>query len=125
MKEFANWLTTLDWSVIATTLIGLATAWGGSFVGLVIGIIKTRASKINFEKELKELGIELKEEQLKQIIKMREDIINSLDDIQKTLLLKQDENAQARLEAIKQLSIDAEDALKEVEEMTCYTKGLN
>ena len=125
MKEFANWLTTLDWSVIATTLIGLATAWGGSFVGLVIGIIKTRASKINFEKELKELGIELKEEQLKQIIKMREDIINSLDDIQKTLLLKQDENAQARLEAIKQLSIDAEDALKEVEEMTGYTKGLN
>ena len=125
MKEFANWLTTLDWSVIATTLIGLATAWGGSFVGLVIGIIKTRASKINFEKAIKELGIELKEEQLNEINKMRDNIINSLDDIQKTLLLKQDENAQARLEAIKQLSIDAEDALKEVEEMTGYTKGLN
>lgn len=125
MKEFANWLTTLDWSVVATTLIGLATVWGGSFIGLVVGIIKTRATKINFEKALKELGIELKEEQLNQIIKMREDIINSLDDIQKTLLLKQDENAQARLEAIKQLSLDAEDALKEVEEMTGYTKGLN
>ena len=125
MKEFANWLTTLDWSVIATTLIGLATAWGGSFVGLVIGIIKTRATKINFEKAIKELGIELKEEQLNEINKMRDNIINSLDDIQKTLLLKQDENAQARLEAIKQLSIDAEDALKEVEEMTGYTKGLN
>ena len=125
MKEFANWLTTLDWSVIATTLIGLATVWGGSFIGLVVGIIKTRATKINFEKAIKELGIELKEEQLNEINKMRDNIINSLDDIQKTLLLKQDENAQARLEAIKQLSIDAEDALKEVEEMTGYTKGLN
>lgn len=125
MKEFANWLTTLDWSVIATTLIGLATVWGGSFIGLVVGIIKTRATKINFEKAIKELGIELKEEQLNEINKMRENIINSLDDIQKTLLLKQDENAQARLDAIKQLSIDAEDALKEVEEMTGYTKGLN
>lgn len=125
MKEFANWLTTLDWSVIATTLIGLATVWGGSFIGLVVGIVKTRATKINFEKALKELGIELKEEQLNEINKMRESIVSSLDDIQKSLLLKQDENAQARLEAIKQLSQDAEEALEEVEEMTGYTKGLN
>ena len=56
---------------------------------------------------------------------MRESIVSSLDDIQKSLLLKQDENAQARLEAIKQLSQDAEEALEEVEEMTGYTKGLN
>ena len=125
MKEFANWLTTLDWSVIATTLIGLATVWGGSFIGLVVGIVKTRATKLNFEKALKELGIELKEEQLNEINKMRESIVSSLDDIQKSLLLKQDENAQARLEAIKQLSLDAEEALEEVEEMTGYTKGLN
>lgn len=125
MKEFANWLTTLDWSVIATTLIGLATVWGGSFIGLVVGIVKTRATKLNFEKALKELGIELKEEQLNEINKMRESIVSSLDDIQKSLLLKQDENAQARLEAIKQLSQDAEEALEEVEEMTGYTKGLN
>ena len=125
MKEFANWLTTLDWSVIATTLIGLATVWGGSFIGLVVGIVKTRATKVNFEKALKELGIELKEEQLNEINKMRESIVSSLDDIQKSLLLKQDENAQARLEAIKQLSQDAEEALEEVEEMTGYTKGLN
>lgn len=114
MKEVFEWISKLDLSVIYTAIIGFATTWGGSVLALTIAFIKQRTKNFNYQKALETLKIELSEEQASKIDEMKNTLITELDKISKGLIAREDENAQARMEAINQITKDVEEANKEL-----------
>lgn len=114
MKELFEWISKLDLSVIYTAIIGFATTWGGSVLALTIAFIKQRTKNFNYQKALETLKIELSEEQASKIDEMKNTLITELDKISKGLIAREDENAQARMEAINQITKDVEEANKEL-----------
>lgn len=114
MKEVFEWISKLDLSVIYTAIIGFATTWGGSVLALTIAFIKQRTKNFNYQKALETLKIELSEEQTSKIDEMKNTLITELDKVSKGLIAREDENAQARMEAINQITKDVEEANKEL-----------
>lgn len=114
MKEVFEWISKLDLSVIYTAIIGFATTWGGSILALTIAFIKQRTKNFNYQKALETLKIELSEEQTAKIEEIKNTLIVELDKVSKGLIAKEDENAQARMEAINQITKDVEEANKEL-----------
>lgn len=114
MKEVFEWISKLDLSVIYTAIIGFATTWGGSILALTIAFIKQRTKSFNYQKALETLKIELSEEQTAKIEEIKNTLIVELDKVSKGLIAKEDENAQARMEAINQITKDVEEANKEL-----------
>lgn len=114
MKEVFEWISKLDLSVIYTAIIGFATTWGGSILALTIAFIKQRTKSFNYQKALETLKIELSEEQTAKIEEIKNTLIVELDKVSKGLIAKEDANAQARMEAINQITKDVEEANKEL-----------
>lgn len=114
MKEVFEWISKLDLSVIYTAIIGFATTWGGSILALTIAFIKQRTKNFNYQKALETLKIELSEEQTAKIEEIKNTLIVELDKVSKGLIAKEDANAQARMEAINQITKDVEEANKEL-----------
>lgn len=114
MKEVFEWISKLDLSVIYTAIIGFATTWGGSILALTIAFIKQRTKNFNYQNALETLKIELSEEQTAKIEEIKNTLIVELDKVSKGLIAKEDENAQARMEAINQIAMEVEEANKEL-----------
>lgn len=128
MKEVFEWISSLDLSVIYTAIIGFVTTWGGSVVALVIAFIRQRTKNFNYQQALDKLKIQLSDEQTAKIEELRKTIVAELDTISKGLISKENEHAQARMEAINQMTKDVEEANKELQEAfnsTAMIKELN
>ena len=128
MKEVFEWISSLDLSVIYTAIIGFVTTWGGSVVALVIAFIRQRTKNFNYQQALDKLKIQLSDEQTTKIEELRKTIVAELDTISKGLISKENEHAQARMEAINQMTKDVEEANKELQEAfnsTAMIKELN
>ena len=85
MTEFIEWLKGLDYTAIYTMLGTLVTAWGGSIVALVIGLLKQRTKNFNYQQALEKLQLKLSQEQTDKIEALRNDIIASLNEVQKNI----------------------------------------
>ena len=65
MEAFIEWLKGLDYTAIYAMLGAFVTAYGGSIVALVIGLLKQRTKNFNYQQALEKLNIDINEEQTK------------------------------------------------------------
>jgi hypothetical protein len=127
MNEFIEWLKGLDYTAIYAMLGTFATAWGGSIVALVIGLLKQRTKNFNYQQALETLQIKLSQEQTDKIEALRVDIVNSLGEIQKNIIIN-NENANAeRMAVINTIVEEANASLDELKQLSSdeTLKGLN
>lgn len=127
MNEFIEWLKGLDYTAIYAMFGTLATAWGGSIVALVIGLLKQRTKNFNYQQALEKLQIKLSQEQTEKIEQLRADIVKSLGEVQKNIIVN-NENANAeRLAIINQVVEEANASVEELKQLSSddSLKGLN
>lgn len=127
MTEFIEWLKGLNYTTIYTMLGVFVTAWGGSIVALVIGLLKQRTKNFNYQSTLDTLQIKLSQEQTAKIEALRNDMVNMLTDVQKNIIAN---NTQANEERMKVINTIVEEANASVEELRQLSadetlKGLN
>ena len=127
MNEFIEWLKGLDYTAIYAMLGTFATAWGGSIVALVIGLLKQRTKNFNYQQALEKLQIQLSQEQTDKIEQLRADIVASLGEVQKNIIVN-NENANAeRMAVINTIVEEANASVEELRQLTAddSLKGLN
>lgn len=127
MTEFIEWLKGLDYTAIYTMLGTFVTAWGGSIVALVIGLLKQRTKNFNYQQALEKLKIQLTQEQTAKIEQLRNDIIASLNEVQKNIIVNNDHANAERLAVINQVVEEANASVEELKQLTAdeTLKGLN
>lgn len=118
MTEFIEWLKGLDYTAIYAMLGTFATAWGGSIVALVIGLLKQRTKNFNYQQALETLQIKLSQEQTDKIEALRVDIVNSLGEIQKNIIINNDQANQERIAVINTIVEEANASLDELKQMS-------
>jgi hypothetical protein len=79
MNELIEWLKGLDYTALYTMLGTFVTAWGGSIVALVVGLLKQRTKNFNYQQALEKLQLKLSQEQTDKIEALRNDIVNMLN----------------------------------------------
>ena len=127
MTEFIEWLKGLDYTAVYAMLGTFVTAWGGSIVALVIGLLKQRTKNFNYQQALETLQIKLNDEQTAKIEALRSDIIASLNEVQKNIIVN-NENANAeRMAVINQVIEEANQSVEELKQIASdeTLKGLN
>lgn len=127
MNEFIEWLKGIDYTTLYAMLGTFLTAWGGSIVALVIGLLKQRTKNFNYQQALEKLQIQLSQEQTDKIEQLKADIVNSLSEIQKNIIVN-NENANAeRMAVINQVIEEANASVEELKKLTAdeTLKGLN
>lgn len=127
MNEFIEWLKGLDYTAIYTMLGTFVTAWGGSIVVLVIGLLKQRTKNFNYQQALEKLQITLSQEQTNKIEELRKDIVNSLSEIQKNIIANNNQANEERMAVINQIVEEANASVEELKQLTAdeTLKGLN
>jgi hypothetical protein len=127
MTEFIEWLKGLDYTAIYAMLGTFVTAWGGSIVALVIGLLKQRTKNFNYQQALEKLQITLSQEQTNKIEELRNDIVNMLGDVQKNIITNNDLANAERMEVINKVVEEANQSVEELKQLTAdeTLKGLN
>ena len=127
MNEFIEWLKGLDYTAIYTMLGTFVTAWGGSIVALVIGLLKQRTKNFNYQQALEKLQIQLSQEQTNKIEELRKDIIESLSEVQKNIIVNNNVANEQRMAVINTIVEEANQSMEELKQMTSdeTLKGLN
>ena len=127
MEEFINWLKGLDYTVIYAMLGTFATAWGGSIVALVIGLLKQRTKNFNYQQAVEKLKIQLTQEQTEKIEALRNDIVSNLSEIQKNIIKQNTQAQDERMAIINQIVEEANQSAEELKQLTAdeTLKGLN
>lgn len=127
MNEFIEWLKGLDYTAIYAMIGTFVTAWGGSIVALVIGLLKQRTKNFNYQQALEKLQIKLSQEQTDKIEELRKDIIASLSEVQKNIIINNDNANAERMAVINQIVEEANASVEELKQLTAdeTLKGLN
>lgn len=127
MNEFIEWLKELDYTAIYAMLGTFTTAWGGSIVALVIGLLKQRTKNFNYQQALETLQIKLSQEQTDKIEALRIDIVNSLGEIQKNIITNNNTANAERMAVINTIVEEANASVEELKQMSSdeALKGLN
>lgn len=127
MNEFIEWLKGLDYTAIYTMLGTFTTAWGGSIIALVIGLLKQRTKNFNYQQALETLQIKLSQEQTDKIEALRVDIVNSLGEIQKNIITNNNTANAERMAVINTIVEEANASLDELKQLSSdeALKGLN
>lgn len=127
MEEFINWLKGLDYTAIYAMLGTFATAWGGSIVALVIGLLKQRTKNFNYQQAVEKLKIQLTQEQTEKIEALRNDIVSNLSEIQKNIIKQNTQAQDERMAIINQIVEEANQSAEELKQLTVEEtlKGLN
>lgn len=127
MTEFIEWLKGLDYTAIYVALGTFVTAWGGSIVALVIGLLKQRTKNFNYQQSLDKLNVKINQEQTDKIEALRNDIVNSLSEIQKNIIANNNQANEERMAVINQVVEEANASVAELKQLTSdeALKGLN
>lgn len=127
MEQFIEWLKGLDYTTIYTMLGTFVTAWGGSIVALVIGLLKQRTKNFNYQQALEKLQITLTQEQTNKIESLRNDIVASLNEVQKNIIVNNNQANEERMAVINQIVEEANASVEELKQLTAdeTLKGLN
>lgn len=118
MEEFINWLKGLDYTAIYTMLGAFVTAWGGSIVALVIGFLKQRTKNFNYQQALAKVQIELSAEQTAKIEQLRADIVANLNEVQKNIIVNNNNANAERMAVINSIVADAQTSVEELKTLT-------
>lgn len=127
MTEFIEWLKGLDYTAIYVTLGTFVTAWGGSIVALVVGLLKQRTKNFNYQQALESLQIKLSQEQTDKIEALRQDIVASLNEVQKNIIVNNELANAERMNVINQVIEEANQSVEELKQIASdeTLKGLN
>jgi hypothetical protein len=94
------------------------TAWGGSIVALVIGLLKQRTKNFNYQQALETLQIKLSQEQTDKIEALRVDIVNSLNEVQKNIIVNNNQANEVRMAVINTIVEEANASLDELKQLS-------
>lgn len=127
MEQFIEWLKGLDYTAIYTMLGAFVTAWGGSIVALVIGLLKQRTKNFNYHQALDKLNVKINQEQTEKIEALRNDIVNMFTEVQKNIIANNNQANEERMAVINQIVEEANASVEELKQLTAddTLKGLN
>ena len=127
MTEFIEWLKGLDYTALYAMVGTFVTAWGGSIVALVIGLLKQRTKNFNYQQALEKLQIQLSDEQTAKIEQLRSDIVASLNEVQKNIITNNELANAERMAVINQIVEETNQSAQELKQFTAdeTLKGLN
>lgn len=114
MAEFIEWLQGLNYGTIYAILGGFLATYGGSILGLVIGLLKQRIKNFNFQQALEKAQIQSEQQQTAQIEALRTDIITMFTDVQKSIIANNNLANEERLKVIETIKEDANKSLEEL-----------
>lgn len=120
MEQFIEWLKGLDYTAIYTMLGTFVTAWGGSIVALVVGLLKQRTKNFNYQQALEKLQITLSQEQTAKIESLRADIVASLSEVQKNIIVNNNQANEERMKVINTIVEEANTSVEELKQLTAY-----
>lgn len=125
MKEFIEWLMTLDTTAISAAIVGLITTYGGTLIVLVIGILKSRIKNASFKEAIEKAKLENAQDMNLKITETQNLLVSILTNIQEDIMAKENASQQERLAALKALTNDVQTASVELEQMTTAPKDIN
>ena len=114
MAEFIEWLQGLNYGTIYAILGAFVATYGGSILGLVIGLLKQRIKNFNFQKALEKAQIQTNQQQTEQIEALRTDIVGMFTDFQKNIIANNNLANEERLKVIETIKEDANKSLEEL-----------
>ena len=114
MTEFIEWLQGLNYGTIYAILGAFVATYGGSILGLVIGLLKQRIKTFNFQKALEKAQIQTNKQQTEQIEALRTDIVGMFTDFQKNIIANNNLANEERLKVIETIKEDANKSLEEL-----------
>lgn len=127
MNEFIEWVKGLDYTALYIALGTFVTAWGGSIVALVVGLLKQRTKNFNYQQALDKVKIQLNQEQTDKIESLRNDIVNMFTEVQKNIINNNNQANEERMAVINQIVEEANESIEELKQITAdeTLKGLN
>lgn len=125
MKEFIEWLMTLDTTAISAAIVGLITTYGGTLIVLVIGILKSRIKNTSFQEAIEKAKLENAQDLNIKITETQNLLVSILTEIQEDIMAKENASQQERLAALKALTNDVQTASVELEQMVTAPKDIN
>lgn len=125
MKEFIEWLMTLDTTAISAAIVGLITTYGGTLIVLVIGILKSRIKNTSFKEAIEKAKLENAQDLNLKITETQNLLVSILTEIQEDIMAKENASQQERLAALKALTNDVQTASVELEQMATAPKDIN
>lgn len=125
MKEFIEWLMTLDTTAISAAIVGLITTYGGTLIVLVIGILKSRIKNASFKEAIEKAKLENSQDLNLKITETQNLLVSILTEIQEDIMAKENASQQERLAALKALTNDVQTASVELEQMVTAPKDIN
>ena len=114
MTEFIEWLQGLNYGTIYAILGAFVATYGGSILGLVIGLLKQRIKTFNFQKALEKAQIKTNQQQTEQIEALRTDIVGMFTDFQKNIIANNNLANEERLKVIETIKEDANKSLEDL-----------
>jgi hypothetical protein len=118
MNEFIEWVKGLDYTALYIALGTFVTAWGGSIVALVIGLLKQRTKNFNFVQALEKVKIQLNQEQTDKIEALRNDIVNMFTEVQKNIINNNNQANEERMKVINTIVEEANESIEELKKIT-------
>lgn len=118
MTEFIEWLQGLNYGTIYAILGAFVATYGGSILGLVIGLLKQRIKNFNFQQALEKAQIQSNQQQTEQIEALRNDIVTMFTDVQKAIITNNNLANEERLKVIETIKEDANKSLEELKSLT-------
>jgi hypothetical protein len=127
MNELIEWLKGLDYTALYTMLGTFVTAWGGSIVALVVGLLKQRTKNFNYQQALEKLQLKLSQEQTDKIEALRNDIVDMFSEVQKNIIANNNLANEERMAVINTIVEEANQSVEELKQLTSdeSLKGLN
>ena len=127
MEQLIEWLKGLDYTALYAMLGTFVTAWGGSIVALVIGLLKQRTKNFNYQQALEKLQLKLSQEQTDKIEALRNDIVDMLSEVQKNIIANNNLANEERMAVINTIVEEANQSVEELKQLTSdeSLKGLN
>ena len=127
MNEFIEWIKGLDYTALYAMAGTFVTAWGGSIVALVIGLLKQRTKNFNYQQALEKLQVKLSQEQTDKIESLRNDMVNMFTEVQKNIIANNNQANEERLAVINTIVEEANQSIEDLKKLTAdeTLKGLN
>lgn len=117
MEAFMEWLQGIDYQTLFATIIAYVTANVGGFIALIIGLLKQRTKNFNYQQLLENAKIELSNENNKRIEDLQLMLYDKLNEVQSNIITNNKEQSQKRIEVMNQIVQDANDVIKEVNQL--------
>ena len=116
-----DWLNNVSqeaWTVI----LGLVATYGGTFIAWLITYVRMKIKSIDLTKTIEEMSEICSAKMIESTEKLQETIDKRLDNIEKEVLLKINDNEDERKKQIDMAASDFEDALKELKSDTAVVE---